>query len=253
MKKRFSTLLASTKRIQTLSHAKDQLLSTVDFCKSMNEIKQAHAQMITTGLILHAFPASRLIKLLTLPKFASLSYAHQVFDQIPLPDLFIYNTLIQAHATTTHSSHISLLLFRSMLRDSCHQPNRYTFVFVFNSCCYGLGVSEGEQVRAHAIKRGFETSVFVTNVLIRMYAIRESIDDARRVFDWSAEWDLFSWNSMIGGYVGLGDLELARELFDDMPERDVVTWSTMIAGYGQVCRLTWVFLFLFILFLCSLG
>lgn len=86
-----------------------------------------------------------------------------------------------------------------------------------------------------------------------MYAIRESIDDARRVFDWSAEWDLFSWNSMIGGYVGLGDLELARELFDDMPERDVVTWSTMIAGYGQVCRLTWVFLFLFILFLCSLG
>lgn len=70
-----------------------------------------------------------------------------------------------------------------------------------------------------------------------MYASQGSIGDARRVFDWSVELDMFSWNSLIGGYVGLGDLEMARELFDDMPQRDVVSWSTMIGGCVQVCWL----------------
>ncbi|XP_058101152.1 pentatricopeptide repeat-containing protein At3g62890-like [Magnolia sinica] len=233
--KRFSTLLSPTRKARTPLDSDYPLLSLVDSCKSMAHIKQAQAHLIITGLILHSFPASKLIiKLFALPIPSSLSYAHQLFDQIPSPNLFLYNTLIKAYEPTAHSSHNSLLLFRSMLRNSSPCPNRYTFVFVFHSCNYGLGISEGEQVRVQAVKRGLDTNVFVANVLIRMYANQGFVDDARKVFDWSLERDLFSWNSMIGGYVRAADLGQARELFDEMPERDVVSWSTIIAGYVQV-------------------
>ncbi|KAF8398470.1 hypothetical protein HHK36_017398 [Tetracentron sinense] len=234
MRRCYSTFLLTATKPKRPLNSNHQLLKLVDSCKSMAEIKQAHTQLIITGLILHPIPASRLIKLLTLSSFASLSYAHLAFIQIPSPDLFIYNTMIKAHAPTIHLSRNSLVIFRSMLRSSSLLPNQYTFVFVFKACCNGLGVLEGEQVRVHAIKLGLESNVFVRNVLIQMYANWGLVDDARRVFDWSFGWDLYSWNLMIGGYVGSSDMDHARELFDLMPERDVVTWSTMITGYVQV-------------------
>ncbi|KAK9273712.1 hypothetical protein L1049_018522 [Liquidambar formosana] len=211
-----------------------QLLSLLDSCKSMDQIKQSHALLITTGLILHPIPAITLLKQLTGSTFASFSYAQLVFDQIPTPDLFLYNTMIKAYALTPPLCSKSLVIFRSMIRVSSPSPNRYTFVFVFKACGNGLGVLEGEQVRVHAVKLGLESNLFVTNGLIRMYANWGMVDEARRVFDWSVDKDLFSWNILIGGYVGLGEIDQARELFEGMSDRDVVSWSTIIAGYVQV-------------------
>ncbi|XP_042513997.1 pentatricopeptide repeat-containing protein At5g48910-like [Macadamia integrifolia] len=233
MKHYCSTLMTATKPRRT-SNSSLQLLRLVDSCKSTNQIKQAHAQLITTGLVLHPIPASRLVKILTLSSFASLSYAHLVFDQIPSRDLFIYNTMIQAHASTPYSSCDSLLLFRSLLRDSGLLPNQYTFVFALKACSNGLGVTGGEQARVHAIKLGLESNVFVTNALIQMYGKCGSINDARKVFDWCVNRDMYSWNLMIDGYVTSMDMDRAMELFDLMPQRDVVSWSTVLAGYVQV-------------------
>lgn len=200
----------------------------------MNQIKQTHAHLITTGLILHPITANKLLKVLIASSFGSLSYAHQLFDQIPKPDVFIYNTMIKAHAVIPTSSHNSMRIFLSMVRVSGFLPNRYTFVFVFKACGNGLGVLEGEQIRVHAIKIGLESNLFVTNAMIRMYANWGLVDEARRVFDWSLDQDLYSWNIMIGGYVGSGEIGRAKEMFDEMSERDVVSWTTIIAGYVQV-------------------
>ncbi|KAH7651163.1 Tetratricopeptide-like helical domain-containing protein [Dioscorea alata] len=94
-------------------------------------------------------------------------------------------------------------------------------------------ILQGEQLRAQALRRGLESSVFVHNVVIKMYSCLGLLQDARKVFDEMDERDLFSWNSLMAGYVGVGDVRMAREVFDDMPERDVVSWSTVIAGYVQ--------------------
>jgi pentatricopeptide repeat protein len=211
-----------------------QPISLLDSCKSMEQTKQAHGQLITTGLILHPIPANKLLKTLNLSSFASITYAHQVFDQISCPDLFLYNTMIKGHSLSPTSSHNSLIIFRSMIRGSGLLPNQYSFVFVFKACGNGLGVLEGEQIRVHAIKVGLENNVFVTNALIGMYANWGLVEEARRVFDWSVNRDLYSWNIMLGGYVGTHDMDRAMDLFDEMCERDVVSWSTVIAGYVQV-------------------
>ncbi|WOL17031.1 Pentatricopeptide repeat-containing protein [Canna indica] len=213
------------------------LLLLLNSCKSLHQIKKVHAKLITAGLFLHPFPPSKLLQvLLPSPPSASdtsafLSYADLVFRHSPSPPLFSYNTLIKAH-----SSPASLLLFRSMLRDpAAPTPNQYTLAFLLAACApRGLGLAEAEQVRVHALKRGLETNVFVSNVVIRMYGSFGSVHDAQKVFDVSTQRDLFSWNSLMGAYVGSGNVDRARKLFDEMPEKDVVSWSTIIAGYVQV-------------------
>lgn len=97
-----------------------------------------------------------------------------------------------------------------------------------------MALGEAEQVRVQAVRRGFETNLFVSNVLIKMYGSWGLAGDAEKVFGECCERDLFSWNLMAGVYVGSGDVEGARKVLDEMPERDVVSWSTVIAGYVQV-------------------
>ncbi|KAK6925687.1 Pentatricopeptide repeat, partial [Dillenia turbinata] len=231
MKRCYSTLK------RPLNSNNELIDNIIDFrtCKSTYQARQSHAQLITRGLIQQPIIATKFINLLTSSSIASLSYAQHVFDQIPQPDLFLCNTMIKAYAETPTFAFNCFLLFRSLIRILDLYPNRYSFVYVLKGCGSGLGILEGEQVRVHAIKNGFEGNLFVSNVLIQMYSNWGLVDDARSIFDWSIEQDLYSWNMMIGGYVRWGRLNEAKELFDSMPERDVVSWSTMIAGYVQVC------------------
>ncbi|KAI0495721.1 hypothetical protein KFK09_022024 [Dendrobium nobile] len=202
-------------------------------CNTFAKIKQAHALLLTSGLFLHPFPPSKLLQVqLSLPSSPPLlSYADLLFHHSPSPPLFSYNSLIKAH-----SNSFSLRLFRSLLRDSSAPlPNQYTITFVLAACRPGSGLElgEAEQVRGHAVRRGFETNLFVSNVLIKMYGSWGLAGHAEKIFDECSHRDLFSWNLMVGVYVGSGDAEGARKVFDEMPDRDVVSWSTMIAGYVQ--------------------
>lgn len=208
-----------------------KLVSLIDSCKSMQQIKQTHSQLVTTALISHPVSAHKLLKLTA---YVSLSYAHKLFDQIPQPDLFIYNTMIKAHSMLPHSCHNSFAVFRSLIRDSGVFPNRYSFVYAFGACGNGLGMQEGQQVRVHAVKTGLENNIFVLNALIGMYGKWGLVEEGWKVFQWAVDRDLYSWNTMIAAYVGSGDMIRAKELFDGMQERDVVSWSTIIAGYVQV-------------------
>ncbi|KAE9620987.1 putative tetratricopeptide-like helical domain, DYW domain-containing protein [Lupinus albus] len=175
-----------------------RLSSLIDSCKSLHQIKQTHAQLITNGLISHLVSVNKVLKIISFSRFGSLSYAHKLFDQTPQPDFF---------------------------------------VFAFGACRNGLGVQEGEQVRVHALKVGLESNVFVVNALIGMYGKWGLVEEGQKVFELAIEYrDLYSWNTMIAAYVGSGNMSRAKEVFDEMQERDVVSWSTIIAGYVQVGR-----------------
>jgi pentatricopeptide repeat protein len=87
----------------------------------MQQVKQTHAHLITTALISHPVVADKFLKHVAL---ASLTYAHKLFDQIPQPDLFIYNTMIKAHSLSNHSYRDAIAVFRLLTRDSGLSPNR---------------------------------------------------------------------------------------------------------------------------------
>ncbi|KAI3734477.1 hypothetical protein L6452_13947 [Arctium lappa] len=81
------------------------------------------------------------------------------------------------------------------------------------------------------ITTGLDSSTFIQNNLINMYAGCGLIDDASLVFNEIELKNVFSWNTMIEALIDSGRLPVAEKVFEEMPQRDVVSWNSMMSGY----------------------
>ena len=209
-------------------------LNGLETCSTMAELKQYHSQLIRLGLSADNDAMGRVIKFCAVSKNGDLGYALQVFDTIPHPDAFIYNTIMRGYLQYQLPRNC-IHLYSQMLQDSV-EPNRFTFPSVIRACCNDNAIEEGKQVHAHVVKFGFEADGFSQNNLIYMYVNFQSLVKARRVFDKMHVRDVVSWTSLITGYSQWGFLDEAFEVFELMPERNSVSWNAMIAGYVQSNR-----------------
>ncbi|KAK3035430.1 hypothetical protein RJ639_032855 [Escallonia herrerae] len=107
-------------------------ITLIDQCSKPNQLKQIHAQMLRTGLFSDPFSASKLISAVALSSSPNLNYARQLFDEIPHRNLYTWNALIRAYASS-REPHQSLLIFIRMLYDSNDLPNKFTFPFVLKA------------------------------------------------------------------------------------------------------------------------
>lgn len=173
----------------------------------------------------------RAIKFCALSKSGDLDYAHQLFDKMPHPDAFIYNTLIRGYLQCRLARECFLLYLR-MLEDSV-MPNDFTFPSLIRSCCIENWVEQGSQIHAHVVKFGFIDDGFSLNNLIYMYMSVGFVEEARRVFDNMPQRNAISWTTLISGYSRLSLVDDARKVFRLMPNRDSAAWNAMIAAYVQ--------------------
>lgn len=209
-------------------------LKGLDRCLSMAELKQFHSQIIRLGLSSDNDVMGRAIKFCALSKSGDLDYAHQLFDKMPHPDPFIYNTLIRGYLQCRLAKECFLLYLR-MLEDSV-MPNNFTFPSLIRSCCIENWVEEGSQIHAHVVKFGFIDDGFSLNNLIYMYVSFGFLVEATRVFDNMPQRDAISWTTLISGYSQLGLVDDACEVFRLMPNRNSAAWNAMIAAYVQHSR-----------------
>ncbi|KAH7655120.1 HCP-like protein [Dioscorea alata] len=207
-------------------------LSILHSCTSMSEFLQIHALMLRIYLMDDPFAANKALEFCAASPHGSLHHARKLFDQIPQPNTFAYNTLIRAYANSPFPA-MSLRLFSQMLFGNA-VPNSYTCTFLLKACARLSAIGEGEQLHGFMIKSGFGSDLFSTNGLVSMYASCGRIEFGRRLFDLSVEKDEVCWNSMISGYAECGLLDHARSLFDEMPERGIISWNAMINGYVKV-------------------
>ncbi|KAL5538067.1 hypothetical protein UlMin_042277 [Ulmus minor] len=215
----------------TSSKARSSTLRGLQSCSSMAELKQLHSQIIRLGLSTDNDAMGRLIKFCAVSKNGDLGYAYQMFDEIPHPDAFIYNTIMRGELQW-ELPRSRILMYLRMLEDSV-LPNRYTFPSVVRACCLCDAVEEGKQVHAHVVKFGFGADGFSQNNLIHMYVKFQFLEEARRVFDKMYQRDVVSWTTLITGYSQCGFVDEAFELFELMPDRNSVSWNAMIASYAQ--------------------
>ena len=221
----------------SLSSAKAHKLPLygLDSCSTMAELKQYHSQIIRLGLSADNDAMGRVIKFCAISKSGDLNYALEVFDKIPHPDAYIYNTIIRGYLQWQLARNC-IFMYSQMLHKSV-SPNKFTYPPLIRACCIDYAIEEGKQIHAHVLKFRFGADGFSLNNLIHMYVNFQSLEQARRVFDNMPQRDVVSWTSLITGYSQWGFVDKAREVFELMPERNSVSWNAMIAAYVQSNRL----------------
>ncbi|GLU05173.1 hypothetical protein SLE2022_222870 [Rubroshorea leprosula] len=218
----------------TLPKPKNSAFQALEACSSMAELKQHHSNFIKLGLSTDNNAMGRIIKFCAVSEDGDLSYALKVFDAMPDPDAFIYNTLMRGHLQCQDARR-SILLYLRMLEDSV-TPNNFTFPSVVRACSVDNAVEVGKQVHAHVLKFGFGADGFCLNNLIHMYVNFLALEEARRIFDKMLRKDVVSWTTLITGYSQWGLVDVAFKIFELMPERNSVSWNAMIAAYVQSNR-----------------
>ncbi|KAM7269295.1 hypothetical protein ACFE04_024792 [Oxalis oulophora] len=199
----------------------------LQMCNTVQEIQQLHAQFVVTGLLHHPLNPARLLE--SYVASSQLNYALSVFDTIPSPDQFAYNTMIRG-LTMRKRPHESVLLYNKLLLNGV-KPDNYTYTFVLKSCSHLKALSEGQQVHCQIIKAGISPNTHVHSSLIRMYSNCGYMVYAKKVHAEFSEENIDATNSILSGYLCQGLVEEARSIFDKMPAKDVASWSCMITGY----------------------
>ncbi|CAN6834734.1 unnamed protein product [Brassica oleracea var. botrytis] len=212
-------------------------LSLIDRCSNLRQLKQIHAQMVRTGLFNDPYSASKLFAISALSHFASLDYACKVFDQIPQPNSFTWNTLIRAYASGPDPLR-SISVFLDMVSDGQFGPNKYTFPFLIKAAAEVSSLSLGQSLHGMAVKSAVGCDVFVANSLIHCYFSCGDLDSACKVFTTIQEKDVVSWNSMITGFVQKGSPDKALELFKKMESEDVKASHVTMVGVLSACAKT---------------
>ncbi|KAJ9680275.1 hypothetical protein PVL29_019554 [Vitis rotundifolia] len=212
---------SSSSLASTLPHdfnpQKLSFLSTLQTCKSIQGLKQIHASSIKTM----PSPDTQLTISTRLSALCAQSlpidprYALPLLAQLRTPNLPLYNAIIRGLATSNNDSIEGLVVYKQMLSKGI-VPDNYTIPFVLKACAESRAVREGEEVHGQAIKMGLASDVYVSNTLMRMYAVCDVIRSARKVFDSSPQRDLVSWTTMIQGYVKMGFAREGVGLFFEM-------------------------------------
>ncbi|TXG46349.1 hypothetical protein EZV62_002877 [Acer yangbiense] len=170
----------------------------------------------------------------TLSPFSSLEYARKVFDEIPEPNLYMWNTLIRAYSWSPEPSE-SVKIFLRMLCESPYFPNKFTFPFLIKAATKLSRLGVGQVFHGLVVKSSFGDDVFILNSLIHFYASCGDLDFAYRVFVRIGEKDVVSWNSMISRFVQGGCFDKALELFKEMEAENVKPNAVTKVGVLSAC------------------
>ncbi|CAA7394510.1 unnamed protein product [Spirodela intermedia] len=200
--------------------AEQNCLALLESCSSPSSLHQTLAQLLKSGLqgnplVLTKFTATCAAVGSGLDAAVSLLFSPGAATH--LRDVFLFNTLIRAHAQSRDSCPDAVSFFSLMLRHGV-SPNKFTFPFLLKACAGHGSVAVGMQAHASAAKHGFAGDPYVMNTLIHMYASFgiDTVSSARNLFDSMPNTSSVSWSAMIGGYVRCGLCNEAVALFRRM-------------------------------------
>ncbi|XP_027348918.1 pentatricopeptide repeat-containing protein At1g74630-like [Abrus precatorius] len=211
------------------------LVNMAEKCSCMRDLKLLHAHALRACLHQHAVVLGKLFRFAAVSPLGDLPYAHRMFDQMPHPTTFFYNTLIRAHSQSATPSLSSL--FFNLMRQNDVAPDHYSFTFLLKSRSRTTPLTHHSDIHGAVLKFGFCRHLHVQNALIHLYACWGVTLLARRVFEdlllLGLDVDVVSWSGLLVAHVKAGELDVARRVFDEMPQRDVVSWTAMLSGYSR--------------------
>lgn len=197
----------------------------------------------------------------------SIYFAHQVFDEIPQPDLPSWNTIIHANArvgmihiarklfdrmpqrnviswscmihgyVSCGEYKAALSLFRNLQVMEAHRirPNEFTLTSVLSACARLGAFEHGKWVHAYIDKSGMQVDVVLGTALIDMYAKCGNIERAKCIFDNMGHEgkDVMAWSAIIAAMAMHGLSKECLELFEKMISDGV--WPNAVTFVGVLC------------------
>ncbi|XP_059655844.1 pentatricopeptide repeat-containing protein At2g02980, chloroplastic [Cornus florida] len=210
-------------------------LSLLPKCTSLKELKQIQAHAIKSHLQ-NGFILIKLINFCTLNPTASfMDHARHLFDQIPHPDILLFNHMARGYART--STPIQAVALFSQIRCFSLVPDDYTFPSLLKACAASEALEEGKQLHCLAIKQSQSDNIYVYPTLISMYTGCSDMDSARRVFDRILEPCVVTYNSIITGYARCSQPNEALSLFRELQASDLKPTDVTMLSIISSCAL----------------
>ncbi|KAH9666774.1 putative pentatricopeptide repeat-containing protein [Citrus sinensis] len=208
------------------------LISPIETCESMHQLKQIHSQTIKLGLLTNPTVQNKLVTFCCSEK-GDMKYACKVFRKIPRPSVCLWNTMIKGYSRIDSHKN-GVLIYLDMLKSDV-RPDNYTFPFLLKGFTRDIAVEFGKELHCHVLKFGFDSSVFVQNALISTYCLCGEVDMARGIFDVSYKDDVVTWNAMFSGYKRVKQFDETRKLFGEMERKGVLPTSVTIVLVLSAC------------------
>ncbi|XP_074272336.1 pentatricopeptide repeat-containing protein At1g28690, mitochondrial-like [Silene latifolia] len=143
--------------------------------------------------------------------------AETMFKSIAEKDVVVFNAMIEGYSKSTGTAKKSVEIYISMRRLS-FLPTVSTFVSLLGACSLLASAEICQQVHSHLMKTRYFIDVKIGSAVIDMYSKCGNVNDARRIFDYMPEKNVFSWTSMIDGYGKNGKPSEVIEMFTKMQE-----------------------------------
>lgn len=180
--------------------------------QSLSTTKKLHALIIKTQLSHDPFYATQIVRLYAL--HGDLCSARNMFDESPNRSVYLWNSIIRAHARA-HQFSDAFSIFRKMLRTDI-SPDNFTYVCVIRACSERFYIHGLKLVHAGAIVSGFGSDSICGSSLVTAYSKLGLVEEASKVFYGIREPDLVLWNSMISAFGNCGFWYQSLELFSKM-------------------------------------
>lgn len=126
------------------------------------------------------------------------------------------------------------LFFFTQMQKERVEPNSVTVASLLQACSGLALLKKGTELHCFAMRKGFDTDIFVATALIDMYSKSGGLKNAYRVFLMIANRNLASWNAMMMGFAAHGRGKEAILLFEEMCRLGVmpdgITFTALLSG-----------------------
>ncbi|KAL6007031.1 hypothetical protein ACLOJK_032527 [Asimina triloba] len=168
-------------------------------------------------------------------KSDSLTYAIQLFDEMPERDVISWNLMVAGHAR--HGFPVRAFnLFKEMVSQGIKE-NPSSLSSILSICSDAGFYREGLQIHCRVTVLGLALNLYIVSALIDLYLQAGWLDLAFKLLDESPERNIVTWNVILRGLCELGQVDELFEYFSKMKSDGVSancsTFSYLIRGCSK--------------------
>ncbi|XP_038722471.1 pentatricopeptide repeat-containing protein DOT4, chloroplastic [Tripterygium wilfordii] len=165
-------------------------------CGALSSGKSIHAFALKTSSGKKMMLNNALLDMYS--KCGDLDSSIRVFEKMGEKSVVSWTSMIAGYARGGVSDG-AINLFHRMAEGGV-RPDAVTLTTIVHACACSGSLENGKYIHDYIKENNFQSSIFVSNAFMDMYAKCGSMEDAKSLFLEMPMKDIVSWNTMIGGY-----------------------------------------------------